>query len=164
MEKLLDRLITVIGDEATLFEQFLELLERQQNLLIANDADSIQEVTGRLQIVAMESRRLEEERAGVVEEIRRANNTEDDLTVARICDIADETRSSHLKLLRETVLNLYSRIEETRMRNALLIRQSLEQIQNTVETIGRIPAQKEIYQGRGGLARSYSPIGVDRRV
>jgi len=160
----LDRLITVIGDEAVLFEQFLELLERQQNLLIANDVADLQEVTGRLQIVAMESRRLETERGRVVEEIRCANNSHDDLTVSRICSMADEARSSQLKLLRETVLNLYSRIEETRMRNALLIRQSLEQIQNTMETIGRIPAQKEIYQGRGGLAKSFSPIGVDRRV
>lgn len=164
VEKLLDRLITVIGDEAVLFEKFLAMLEQQQSALIHNNVDDLQTVTSQLQKIVLQSQRLETDRADIVDEIRHLGGTEQNLTVSRICDMADESRSTQLKTLRETVLNLYSRIEETRMRNGLLIQQSMEQIHNTMEMIGRIPSQKETYQGKGAISREYAPLGVDRRV
>ncbi len=164
MEKLLDRLITVIGDEAVLFEKFLKLLEHQQDIIIKNKVDDLSEVTSQIQKIVMESKKLEDNRAGIVEQIRQDGCAETNLTVSKICEMADSGRSNQLSCLRETVLDLYTRIEETRMKNGLLIRQSLEQIHNTMEVIGRIPAQKEIYQGKGDLRREYVPIGVDRRI
>lgn len=164
VEKLLDRLITVIGDEAVLFEKFLAMLERQQYALIHNDVDDVQTVTSELQTVVLQSQKLETARAEIVDEVRRHKGAQENLTVSRICDMADESRSTQLKTLRETVLDLYSRIEETRMRNGLLIQQSMEQIRNTMEMIGRIPSQKQNYQGKGAVSREYAPVGVDRRV
>lgn len=164
MEKLLDRLITVIGEEAGLFEHFLKALERQQTALIGNDTAELKRITSGLHEIVGRSKALEQERSLVVEEIRRQRGTEEDLDVARICEMADSTRSTHLQQLRETVLNLYQNIEETRMRNGLLIEQSLEQIKHTIETIGRIPAQKETYKKHGSISREYVPLGVDRRI
>ncbi|MCK5127159.1 MAG: flagellar protein FlgN [candidate division Zixibacteria bacterium] len=164
IEKLLDRLITVIGDEAELFQHFLKMLGNQQEALIKSDVDTLQRVTSELQGIVSQSKRLEDDRVVTVDEIRRLGGADDDLTVSQICDMADESRSTQLKTLRETVLNLYSRIEETRMRNGLLIQQSVEQIRNTIEILGRVPSQKTNYKGQGGISREYTPIGVDRRV
>jgi flagellar biosynthesis/type III secretory pathway chaperone len=164
MEKLLDRLITVIGDEASLFEKFLELLERQQQALITNDSDELKTLTARLQQVVAQSQRLEKERLDTIEQIRQNRNSETDLNVRQICDMADSARSNQLHAFRETILGLYGRIEETRMRNGLLIEQSLEQIQNTIEMIGRIPAKKDTYRKHGGLSGDFNRLGVDRRV
>ncbi len=164
LEKLLDRLISIIGEESSLFEKFLELLEQQQQALIHNQTDNLRRVTEDLQAIVADSHRLEKERVTVVEEIRVLGGTEDDLNVSRICDMADENRSLQLKNLRETILGLYSNIEETRMRNGLLVEQSLEQIRRTMELIGRIPARKETYQKQGGLSREFVPLGIDRRV
>ena len=164
IEKLLDSLITVIGHEAELFDEFLRLLEKQQQALIHTNLDVLNDVTSRLQTIVLHSKRLEDDRAATVEEIRRLGDKNTDLTVLQICDMADESRSTQLKTLRETVLGLYSRIEETRMRNGLLIRQSVEQIRNTIEVIGRIPAQKDMYKEQGGVSREYASLGVDRRV
>ncbi|MFH1700046.1 MAG: flagellar protein FlgN [Candidatus Zixiibacteriota bacterium] len=164
MEKLLDRLISVIGSEATLFEKFLELLEVQQMMLVENNTEELQSVTSQLQRIALESRKLEDERAEIVESIRMQGGEKTNLNVSRICEMADRSRSTQLKTLRETVLGLYSQIEETRMRNGLLIKQSMDQIRNTMESIGRIPAQKDIYQGKGNILKEYAPIGVDRRI
>lgn len=164
MEKLLDRLINVIGSEAILFEEFLELLEIQQKSLIENSTDELQSVTSQLQKITLESKHLEDERTEIVEAIQKQDGSQMDLNVLKICEMADNSRSTQLKTLRETVLSLYSRIEETRMRNGLLIRQSMDQIRNTMESIGRIPAQKDIYQGKGNISKDYTPIGVDRRV
>lgn len=160
----MDRLISIIGDEALLFEKFLELLEQQQKTLIENDTDALNSVTARLQQVVSQSRELEAERVATVEEIRRQGGTGSDLNVARICDMADAARSGKLQAFRNTILDLYGRIEETRMRNGLLIEQSMEQIQNTLDMIGRIPAQKESCHKHGGFSREFNRPGVDRRV
>lgn len=164
IEKLLDGLISVIGDEAQVFETFLDLLERQQRALVDNNLDELHMVTSRLQQVVLQSQQLEKFRSDTVEEIRRRGGAETDMTVSQICDMADTGRSGQLRTLRETVLNLYSQIEEMRMRNGLLVRQSMEQIRNTMEMIGRIPAQKEIYQSQGSLSKEFTPVGVDRRI
>jgi len=164
LAKLLDRLISVIGDEALLFEKFLELLEQQQKALIDNDTDELKAVTARLHQVVSQSQKLETERIDTVEEIRRQAGAESDLNVARICDMADAARSSRLQAFRNTILDLYGRIEETRMRNGLLIEQSMEQIQHTIDMIGRIPAQKETYHKHGGFSKEFNRLGVDRRV
>jgi len=164
LEKLLDKLIGVIGDEAVLFEKFLDLLERQQEALIVNDTDKLKTVTAQLQQVVLQSQRLEAERMETIETIRRAGSGDDDLNVSKICDMADPERSVQLQTFRNTILDLYGRIEETRMRNGLLIEQSLEQIQNTVDMIGRIPARKQNYRKHGGVSRDFQRLGVDRRV
>lgn len=164
MEKLLDGLISVIGDEAILFEKFLELLEEHQQALITNNTDELKTVTARIQQVATQSQRLEQQRLSLVEEIRRVGGAEADLNVSRICDMADPERSMQLRTFRAMILDLYGKIEETRMRNGLLIEQSLEQIQNTIDVIGRIPGQKETYRKHGGVSKDYQRLGVDRRV
>jgi len=164
IEKLLDGLISVISDEAKVFEKFLELLETQQEALITNNTEALQTVTAQLQKVVGQSQYLERERARVVEELRPHGHSEDDLNVAKICEMADAARSMQLRNLRETILNLYTQIEETRMRNGLLVEQSMEQIQFTIETIGRIPTESKTYQKQGSLSRETVSLGLDRRV
>lgn len=163
-EKLLDKLITVIGEEALLFEKFLALLEVQQKALINSKAEELATVTSQLQEVVTRSKELEAERIRAVEDIRLYGGAEEDLNVAKICDMADTQRSVQLKHLRETILGLYSQIEETRMRNGLLVEQSTEQIRHTLEVIGRVPTNKDVYQRKGGISRQYAPLGVNRRV
>lgn len=160
----LDRLIAVVSEEARLFEQFLSLLERQQEMLVKGDRTELQAVSTRLQTVIARSQQIERLRAEAVEAIRAEDGMEADVTIARICEIADTERSSQLKNLREVILGLYSRIEETRMRNGLLVEQSLEQIQHTLEMLGRVPARRETYQQQGRRNEEYVPLGIDRRV
>lgn len=164
VDKLLDRLISVIGEEAALFETFLELLEGQQQALIANDHESLKTVTARVHEVVTQSQCLENRRIEIIDQIRQSAGAETDLNVAQICEMADVARSSQLRMFRTTILDLYGRIEETRMRNGLLIEQSLEQIQHTIDIIGQVPAQKEMYHKHGGYSRDGHHLGLDRRV
>jgi len=164
LAKLLDRLISVIGDEALLFEKFLELLEQQQKALIENDTDELKSVTTRLQQIVSQSQKLEAERVATIEEIRCQAGEESDLDVARICDMADSARSSRLHSFRNTMLDLYGRIEDTRMRNGLLIEQSMKQIQNSIDIIGRITTQKETDHKHGSFSGEFRRPGkADRR-
>lgn len=164
MEKLLDRLISIIGEEAKLFEKFLELLESQQSALIESDADKINDVTADLQRIVTSSQQLERDRAGAVENIRNLDCAKGNLDVAKICEMADGQRAIQLKNLRETILGLYSRIEETRMRNGLLVEQSSDQIRHTLEVLGRVPAQKQAYGNLGNVRTEYNPIGINRSI
>jgi len=164
MTKLLDRLIAVIGEEATVFEIFLVLLRQQHKALIENNSQEVSRVTTDLQRIVEQSRRLENERAHTVEQIRQSEGMENNLTVAEICDMADEQRSIQLNNLRETILELYSRIEKMRTRNGLLVEQSLEQIHHTMEIIGNISSDQKTYGREGAMMQSGASLGLDRRV
>lgn len=162
--RLLESLVTIIAEEAQLFKNFLHQLEVQQKALVERDTSNLKEATTILQKVVAESQSLETRRIDTVEEIRRLKGTDEDLNIAKICEMADPTEASQLKTLRETILGLYEKIEETRMRNALLVEQSMEQIHHTIETIGQISVGHQVYQRRGGFNRDGASLGLNRRV
>ena len=164
MTKLLDKLIAVIAEEANVFEVFLVLLRQQHKALIENNSQEVSRVTSELQGIVERSKRLENERAGTVDQIRQSEGIANNLTVAEICDMADEQRSIQLNNLRETILELYSRIEEMRARNGMLVEQSLEQIHHTMEMIGNISSEQKTYGKEGALMKASASLGLDRRV
>ena len=42
---MINKLIEIIGREAAIFESFLDLLEKQQRMLVENDADGLNRIT-----------------------------------------------------------------------------------------------------------------------
>lgn len=162
--RLLESLVTTIGEEAQLFKNFLHHLESQQKALVERDSANLKEATTRLQQVVAVSQELENSRIDIVDEIRRLKGADEDLNIAKICNMADPNEADQLRRLRETILELYERIEVTRMRNALLVEQSMEQIHHTIETIGQIPVGHQVYHRSGGVNRERASLGLNRRV
>lgn len=162
--RLLESLVTTIAEEARLFKNFLHHLEVQQKALVGRDHAKLKEATSNLQREVLLSQELEKSRIETVDEIRRLKGTEEDLNIAKICSMADPNEAAQLKNLRETILSLYGRIEETRMRNALLVEQSMEQIHHTIATIGQIPVGPQVYHRRGGINREGASLGLNRRA
>ncbi len=116
---MVDRLIDTIGKEATLFEQFLELLEVQQDMLVKNNVEGLKNVTADLHEKLVESRLLNERREKLVEEIRVANSIEGDLNVTRLLEIVDENQANQLVRLRELIYELNDKISTTATSNWL---------------------------------------------
>jgi hypothetical protein len=164
LKTLLDRLIRVIEEEARVFERFMRLLEEQQQCLMASDTGRLSSITVRLQQVLSQSQKLEEERSILVGEIGRHRGNGSDMTVAEICDLADPGQSLQLRELQETMLAQSERIENSRVRNRMLIEQSLEQIHHTVEMLGKVPAAKETYRSKADRYSEPGRLMVDRRA
>ncbi|HOD65426.1 MAG TPA: flagellar export chaperone FlgN [candidate division Zixibacteria bacterium] len=162
---MVDRLIDIIGREAALFERFLLLLERQQRALVANDQEELTRVTDLQRETLAESRRLHEEREGVLADIRRTNAIEGDLTVTRLVAMVDADRADRLAALRGTILDLNERILRLRNQNVLLLNRSREYIRRTMELLSRIASPRaETYAPAGAAGAEARTVALDRRV
>ena len=161
---MINRLVNLISREASLFENFLELLNRQKETLVQNDLKALNEVTELQHEKMVESQLLNKERESLIEEIRAANLIEGDVTVSRLLEFADNSQAGRLSQLRETILDLNDRITEARNTNAMLLNQSREFIARTMEMLSKINNPEHTYSRDGAGSRQHANVAVDRRA
>jgi len=161
---MIDDLIQIIDQETHLFEDFLALLERQKEMLVANDTAGITEVTELQQLKLIESRKLNRKREELTAAIRKANAIEEDLTVSRLLDFADENQVERLLQLKAVILELNERITETRNTNAILLNQSREFISRTMSMLSDLSRPTATYTNGDRMPREAATVAVDRRI
>ena len=161
---MVNRLIEIIGKEAALFESFLELLEKQQSLLVANDVRGLNEVTEGLREKLIESRLFNQQREELIEKIKVANAVEGDLNVTRLLDIIDANQADRLLRLRNLIFSLNDKIAQVRNQNAMLLNRSREYIGKMMEMLSRIDTPSGQYNAAGGSGRCDGVVAVDRRA
>jgi flagellar biosynthesis/type III secretory pathway chaperone len=161
---MIDQLIGIIGREAAVFESFLDLLEQQKRMLVANDLSGLQAVTEKQREKLVESRTLNLKREQLVARIKETNGLDGDVTVTRLLAVLDEDRATQLRSLRETIQSLTTKITETRNSNALLMNNSREFISRVMTMLAQIQAPDTGY-GPVGVAPDRPPaVAVDRRA
>lgn len=161
---MINRLIDIISREASLFESFLALFEKQQDMLVTNDADGLNVVTEQLRERVVESRLLNKEREELVEEIRLDNRIEGDLNVTRLLDIVDDEQASQLVRLRELITTLNDKIATTRNQNAALLNQSREYIRNMMKMLSKLSHPEPAYSSTGSGDQASYNVALDRRA
>ncbi len=161
---MIDQLIQVISDEAVLFEEFLCLLDRQKEALVANDTDGLTEVTAELHRKLSESKLLNQRREEVIAAVKEANALEGDITVSRLLEYADRDQSDRLRQLQDTILGLNDSITEARNTNAMLLNRSREFISRTMSMLSRLNSPDGTYGRDGAGPQAGATIAVDRRV
>ena len=161
---MINRLVNLISREASLFENFLELLNRQKETLVQNDLKALNEVTEKQHEKMVESQLLNKERESLIEEIRAANLIDGDVTVSRLLECADQNQAGRLTQLRETILDLNDRITEARNTNAMLLNQSREFIAKTMAMLSKINNPEHAYSRDGAGGRHRANVAVDRRA
>jgi superfamily II RNA helicase len=161
---MINRLIDIIGREAALFESFLALFEKQQDMLVINDADGLNEVTKCLHEKAVESRLMNKEREEVIEQVRLENSIEGDLNVTRLLDIVDDEQASQLIRLRELITTLNDKIATTRNQNAALLNQSREYINNMMGMLSKLSHPEPSYSSTGAGKQASYNLALDRRA
>lgn len=161
---MINRLINTIGKEAALFESFLALFEKQQDMLVTNDVSGLGEVTEQLREKAIESGLLNKQREELVEEIRRDNRIEGDLNVSRLLDLVDDEQASQLVRLRELITSLNDKIAITRNQNAALLNQSREYISNMMNMLSKLNHPEPAYSATGAGDQASYNVALDRRA
>ncbi len=161
---MIDKLIGTIGSEATLFESFLGLLQRQQAMLVADDADGLNEVTADMREKLVASSLLAERRERLVEEIRSANAIEGDLDVTRLIDIVDQNQADQLLRLRNLITDLNEKINRARNHNATLLNRSREYIFRMMDMLSRMNNPQATYAPAGTVAARPQNVAMDRRA
>ncbi len=161
---MVDQLIDILGKEASLFESFLQLLQKQQEMLVENDVEGLNGITDLLREKLVESRLLGRQREELIEQIRAANVIEGDLNVTRLLETVDRDHADQLTTLRDLILNLSEKITETRNRNAMLLNRSREYIARTMEMLSHLHTPGDAYSPLGAQPGQVANVAVDRRA
>lgn len=162
---MIDTLIKIIGKEAALFESFLELLEKQQRMLVENDLDGLNRVTAEQHERLTESQMLNTQRLEVVEQIKKDKHIEGDLNITRLLTLIDQQQADRLEQLQNVILGLNDKISETRNQNAILLNRSREYISKTMDMLSKINAPKSATYGQTGESQDQcNTVAIDRRV
>lgn len=161
---MIDQLIDIISKEAALFESFLELLERQKKMLVANNVDGLNEVTALQQEKLTESRVLNKRREQIIARMKELNALDGDVTVSRLLDIADENQAVRLTQLRDVISSLNLKINESRNTNAILLNQSREFVAKTMAMLAKMNSPTPTYAGKNAPVGSARSVMLDRRV
>jgi len=161
---MVDRLIDILGKEATLFESFLDLLEQQQRMLVENDVDGLNRITDLQREKLVESQILNRQREEVIEQIKVANAVEGDLNVTRLLEIVDREHADQLAKLRNLILKLTEKITHIRNQNVILLNRSHEYIARTMEMLARIQSPDTTSAATGADQDQTVTVAVDRRA
>jgi len=162
--RLVSELIEVLKEEASLFETFLDLFEKQQKALVKNDLEEINRITGLQREKAVISRRLINRREDVIGKLTLDGASGEDLTISKLIDSVASGQAILLGQLRNSILDLNEKITNVRNQNAMLINRSRENIVKTMELISRIGAPDTGYQNHGKVESMRTNIAVDRRA
>ena len=160
--ELVRELIEVLKKEATLFETFLELLEQQQKALVKNDIPRLNETTERQREKIIESGILAKKREALTRKLASEQDGVADITVSKLMDSVLPGQATVLDTLRETILDLNTRIMKMRTQNEMLINRSRENIVKTMELLSRIKAPNGGYLAEGKMSPSQTNLALDR--
>jgi len=158
------KLIDIISKEAALFESFLELLERQKQMLVTNNVDGLNELTALQQERLSESRALSRRREQILSRIKQDHTLEDNVTIARLAALADEDQAARLMRLRSVILSLNEKINDARNTNAMLLNQSREFVAKTMSLLARMNSPESNYTGSGRTEQTTGTVMLDRRA
>ncbi|MEA2031374.1 MAG: flagellar protein FlgN [candidate division Zixibacteria bacterium] len=161
---MVDQLIDILGREASLFESFLELLEQQQRALVDNNVERLNHVTEQQREMLSKSKLLHREREAVIEDIKRHNVIDGDLTVTRLLEMVDQSQADQLSQLRDAILNVNDRILKTRNQNAILLNKSRDYIGRMMKMFSRIGDPSPVYNSGGDEQEAKHNLAVDRRA
>ena len=146
MERELKELINILNAEYEVFVKYLERLTEQQQYLIENDLDGIKTSVEKINVLAQDAVNLETGRRRIIERLseRLAMNPED-ITIGKLIENFKGPNFEELEGLKNTILDIYAKVNTQKKRNELLIEQSMGIIRQTMNHIHQANNPKVIY-------------------
>ena len=127
MEQKILQLIELIGEEVVIFEKFVELLNRQQEALVANDMELLATVTQEQERLALATSQVEKRRAELVRTLsHELNRDSNDINLTELAKLVAEPELNQLRTLQTTLIGLHNQISTIKSRNDFLIRKSIQ--------------------------------------
>jgi len=158
------QLIGVLNKEASLFETFLELLEKQQKALVKNDMDALNSVTETQREKIIEANILTKKRENLIAQFTPGEGADEDFSISRIIKLVSDGQAGVLERLRSIILDLNEKMMRVRTQNEMLINRSRENIMKTMELFSRIKAPDNGYREAGKRNSSQTSLAWDRRA
>lgn len=155
MGKFIEELIELICQEEKVLKAFLKLLNMQKQHLLANEIEQFQETVQQQEALIDEIKVLEEKRIGKVKEMADSKGMrEDEITLTHLIEITLGDVSEELKGLKERLSKLVEKIRRANRVNEMLIKHSLNFIQQSVGWMIDASDITRVYDPNGRTARN----------
>lgn len=138
MASLVETLITNLTEQLDGYEKILELQDIKTNVIIHNQVESLQEVSGVERELVGRVSRLEREREKLMSDIAMVLNQEEkDLSMLRLAELIGKQKheSDTLINLREKLMTVLQQVKEKNKQNANLVEQALNYVDFTLNAI-----------------------------
>ena len=134
MSSLVSGLIEVINKEGKCLEKFLTLLSEEQKFLVENDVDSLRRSVEDQEKTIRDARKLEDERIKLTDSLaEKLKIDKDEVSISKLIELVEESYSTKLRELQNTLSSLYARLERQRKKNEFLIKQSMKYVDKSVK-------------------------------
>jgi len=154
MGNIIKELIQLIRREEEVLKRFLDLLQLQKQYLLANQIDQFQETIHQQGAILEEIRALEEKRIAKVGDMAaRTGMKEDEITLTHLIEISLGDVSTELKGLKKSLSHLVERIRRVNRINELLIKRSLNFIQQSIDWMIDSSDITQVYDLNGRTTR-----------
>lgn len=147
MNTVVPQLIEVIHKEIMCLEKFLTLLSEEQKFLVDNQIDSLRKCIKDKEKTIGEARKLEEARMKLADSLAEKLKIEkSEAKLSKLMELVEESYSTKLRELQNTLFILYAKLERQRKKNEFLIKQSMKYVDKSMK----------IFLGLEGRDPSYS--------
>ena len=166
MEQKILQLIKLIGEEVVIFETFVDLLNRQQEALVANDMELLAAVTQEQEQLALKTSQAEKRRTELVRTLsHELNRDSNDINLTELTKLVAEPELNQLRTLQTTLIGLHDQISTIKSRYDFLIRKSMEYINNTLTYLSATGEKEATYAPDKNKRVSNRHLAVvDRRI
>ncbi|WP_341875778.1 flagellar protein FlgN [Defluviitalea saccharophila] len=138
MAGLIYDLIKVLEEETLCYRNLLEMSKEKTDILVAGDTAALQELTKKEQAVVSKTARLEKNREQVIEDIALVlNEDKKSLTISKLLERLKNSgeESQRLKKVQLEMQNVLDDLKRSNEQNRLLLNQSMEMIDFTINAI-----------------------------
>ena len=135
MSSLVSQLIEAINRESKCLEKFLTLLSEEQKFLVENDVDSLRSSIGDQEKAIRDARKLEDERIKLTDSLaEKLKIDKREVNISKLIELVEESYSTKLRELQNTLSSLYAKLERQRKKNDFLIKQSMKYVDRSINT------------------------------
>jgi flagellar biosynthesis/type III secretory pathway chaperone len=154
MGAFIEELISLIRQEEEVLNRFLDLLRQQKQYLLANQIDEFRATVSDQEKLLGDIRDLETRRINKVKEMAASTGLkEDEITLTNLIEITLGDVSTELKDLKKNLGQLVERIRRVNKINELLIKRSLNFIQQSIGWMIDASDITQVYDPSGKTTR-----------
>lgn len=132
MASLIDELIVILEKEQDVYQQLIPIAEEKTQVIVKNDLNSLQEITGKEQLAIDLINTLEHKREAVMSNIKTViNRKSEDFNLNVLIKLMEKQPKEQkaLSIIHDNLKATIQRLVKVNNRNKSLIQQSLEMIE-----------------------------------
>lgn len=132
MASLIDELKNVLKEELTIYKQLIPIAEAKTKIIVNNDLEALQDITGKEQDAVDRINSLEHKREALMDDIRTVINRKNgEFNLRTLIGLMEQqpVEQKALSVLRDELYDIVHRLTSINERNKSLIQQSLEMIE-----------------------------------